>query len=264
MKIAVIGCGVMGSAFARHWAKEHSVILCDHHFEKAKALAKEIGGTAVESVKDAASETDVILLAIKPKDLALASEEIHSAMTSKKILISILAGASVAALKRHFPVGTVVRTMPNLGFTAGSGVIGVVTDEDFSSETKKTLDSLFEKVGLTLWLNEKKIEALTALSGSGIGFMLVIIEAMVDGGVHLGFSSTEATEIVLKTMEGAVELVRQTGKHPAELKLQISSPGGTTIAGLKAMEEAGVRQGILKTLVACYERALEMKKEAEK
>jgi pyrroline-5-carboxylate reductase len=119
-------------------------------------------------------------------------------------------------------------------------------------------------MGLYAWMAEGKLEALTAISGSGIGFVLVMIEAMIDGGVHLGFTATDAREYVLKTMEGAVALVRETGKHPAELKLNISSPGGTTIAGLKVMEEQGVRSGIIHTLIASYEKALNMMKHQEK
>jgi pyrroline-5-carboxylate reductase len=263
MKIAIMGCGIMGSAFARHWAKEYSVILCDPNREMAETLAKEIGGTFHEKLEDAAREADVILLAVKPKDLPSVAGVIGPLLTPDHLLISILAGTSVATLKRYFPTGLIVRTMPNLGLTRHSGVIGIVNDEALSLEARKKVDMLLEGMGLKLGLSENKIEALTALSGSGIGFMFVIIEAMIDGGVHLGFTSTESTEIVLKTMEGAIALMRGSGKHPAELKLQISSPGGTTIAGLRAMEEAGVRSGIFRTLVACYDRALEMRKDFE-
>jgi len=260
MKIAVIGCGVMGSAFARHLAKKNSVILCDRDKERGKAFAKEIGGSYRENSAEGVSTADVIVLAVKPKDLATVAREIAPALTNKKILISILAGTPIATLRHYFPLASLVRTMPNMGLICGEGVMGLVDAEGLSSEIKQIIDSLFEGIGLKMWMNENKIEAVTALSGSGIGFIFVIIEAMIDGGVHLGFSSSESREIVLKTIEGAVALMRETGKHPAELKLQISSPGGTTIAGLKVMEEAGVRSGIIKTLAASYEKALNMMK----
>jgi pyrroline-5-carboxylate reductase len=117
------------------------------------------------------------------------------------------------------------------------------------------VDGLLAGLGLNVWLNEKKIEALSALSGSGIGFVFVMMEAMLEGGILLGLTALESREVVLQTFLGAVALMAETGKHPAELKLQVCSPGGTTISGLKAMEEAGVRAGILATLVACYEKA---------
>ncbi len=259
MKIGVIGCGVMGSAIAKHCAKEHSVILYDRNISKSKALAKEIGAEERETAADLIRDTDVIVLAIKPKDLAPLASESHKAFTRQKILISILTGATLAALKSYFPAPAIVRTMPNLGLVCGEGVIGLVEDPTLLPEVKMRIDVLFKGMGLHVWLPESKVEAITALSGSGIGFVMVMIEAMIDGGVFLGFSAAQAREIVLETFEGAIALMRATGKHPAELKLQISSPAGTTIAGLKAMEESGVRAGIVQTLAACYEKAQHMK-----
>jgi pyrroline-5-carboxylate reductase len=264
MKVAVIGCGVMGSAFATHFSKKHAVILCDRDREKTQTLANGIGGSYQEKLGDAVRQADVVLLAVKPKDLSSAAKEAAAAFTKDKILISILAGASVSTLRRHFPLPSVIRAMPNLGLICGEGVIGLVEDGHLSIETKQRVDSLMEGVGLKIWMSEDRVEAITALSGSGIGFIFVIIEAMIDGGIYLGFSSSEAREIVLKTIEGAVALMRNSGKHPAELKLQICSPGGTTIAGLKVMEEAGVRSGIIQTLVACQKKALSMMRELEK
>lgn len=263
MKIAVIGCGVMGSAFAKHFAKKHTVILCDRDKQRTEALCRVIGGSYQEKPEVAVRDAEIVLLAVKPKDLKAVAQAMALAFTKEKILISILAGTSVATLKRYFSSAIVVRTMPNLGLTCGEGVIGLVDDGGLTSETRKSIDSLMEGLGLTLWMSESKVEAITALSGSGIGFNFVILEAMIDGGVHLGFTPKESREIVLKTMEGAIALLRESGKHPAELKLQVSSPGGTTIAGLNVMEETGVRSGILKTLAACHEKALNMRKDLD-
>ena len=151
--------------------------------------------------------------------------------------------------------------MPNLALAYGQGVVGLAENSHSTPQVKKSVDALLEGIGLVAWMSEDKIEALTALSGSGIGFVLVMIEAMIDGGVHLGFTAQEAREFVLKTMEGAVALMRESGKHPAELKLNIASPGGTTIAGLKVLEEEGVRAGIVHAMVACHEKALSMMKD---
>ena len=265
MKVAVIGCGVMGTAFARHFAKKkQSLILSDHHEAKAKKLAKELRATFQADSGRAAADADVILLAMKPKDLADTAKAIAPHVTEKKIIVSILAGPTVQVLKSHFPKATIVRTMPNLALIYGHGVMGIVDNNRITPAIRQKIDKLFEGIGLVAWMPEDKIEPLTAISGSGIGFVLVMIEAMIDGGVHLGFSAQEAREFVLKTFEGASALIRESGQHPAELKLQIASPGGTTISGLKAMEEAGVRSGIGKALQACYEKAISMKKINEK
>jgi len=261
MKVAVVGCGVMGSAFARHFAKKHSVLLHDRDPMKAQSLAKEIGTAFEENLTNCLQHADVILLAIKPKDLSSIAKAASSSLSDNKILISILAGTPIALLRKHFPTGAIVRSMPNLALAYGQGVVGLAESAHLSLETKRIVDSLLEGIGLVAWMPEDKIEALTALSGSGIGFVLVMIEAMMDGGVYLGFTAQEAREFVLKTMEGAIALMKESGKHPAELKLNIASPGGTTIAGLKVLEEKGVRPGIVHALVACHEKAINMQKE---
>jgi pyrroline-5-carboxylate reductase len=263
MKIAVIGCGVMGSAFARHLAKKHKVILCSRTPEKAEALARETGGQWLMSPADAVCEAEAVLLTVKPGDLAAVAKELTPGLKKGTLLLSALAGTPTGVLKALFPAAVVVRTMPNLGLLCGQGVVGVVSDGSLKEEEQLKVQLLLEGVGLIMWMAEDKIEAVTALSGSGIAFVLVMIEAMIDGGVSLGFPSATARDLVLKTFEGAVTLIRESGKHPAELKLQIASPAGTTMAGLKVMEEKGVRSGIIQTLVASHEKALNMKKAQE-
>jgi pyrroline-5-carboxylate reductase len=260
MKITIVGCGVMGSALARHLAKHHRLTLCDSNQVRTEALAKEIGGEYLGSLREAVQRAEVVVLAVKPKDLLSVGKSIAEAVTKEKILLSILAGTPLALLRQVFPAGYLVRAMPNLGFISGQGVTGLVDDGALSQKVKGIIDTLMEGMGLSIWMTENKIEAVTALSGSGIAFDLFLIEAMIDGGVKLGFTEEEAKAVVLKTMEGAVALLKQTGRSPQELRQQISSPGGTTLAGLKVMEEKGVRDGILQTLYACHERALSMMK----
>jgi pyrroline-5-carboxylate reductase len=263
MKIAVIGCGVMGSAFARHFAKKHAVVLCDRDPLRAQNLAQEIKATSNQSLSASIKGADFLFLAVKPNDLTEVGKELATALSADQTVMSILAGTPLSALKRYFSSNRLVRLMPNLALMNGEGVIGM-TVEQLDKQMQKTLESLLQGLGLCIWLAEDKLEALTALSGSGIGFILVMIEAMIDGGVYLGFNAKDSKEIVLQTFKGAVALMRGTGKHPAELKLDISSPGGTTMAGLKVMEAEGVRSGIIHTLVASYEKALTMMKKNEK
>lgn len=258
MRITIVGCGVMGSTFARHLSSHHTLTLYDRHVEKREALALEVGGSGGSDLIWALNGAELILLAIKPKDLLALSQEVKGASLKGKVIISVLTGATLSLLKSLFPEAELVRAMPNLGIAYGQGVTGIVQDPQLGEEVQSKVESVMEGMGLTLWLAENRIDALIALSGSGIAFVLVMIEAMIDGGIFLGFSSKEARAIVLETMRGAIALLEQSGAHPAELKQRISSPGGTTVAGLKAMEEAGVRAGILSTLNACYERSVEI------
>ncbi|MES2122047.1 MAG: pyrroline-5-carboxylate reductase [Chlamydiota bacterium] len=260
MKIAIFGCGAMGSAFARFFGKSHSLIVFDRNRDKAERLAKETGGRFCEKVVDVVKEAEVILLAVKPKDLGSAAQAMAGAMTKEKVIISVLGGVSLEDLRKQFPSAKLVRTMPNLALTCGKGVIGLVDDSEMSRETRALIEGLLDGVGLSVWLTEKKLDALASLAGSGIGFVFLLIEAMAEGGVYMGLSAQESRELVLQTFEGAVGLVRQTGKHPAELKAQVSSPGGTTIEGLRVMEQRGLRGILMDTLIACYQKGLTVSK----
>lgn len=264
MKIAVIGCGIMGTAFARHFAKKGQVVLSDRDKKRAETLAHELRCASQEKLTDAVHGADVILLAVKPKDLPSVAKAIASTLSDNTILISILAGIPLSHLKKHFSRASLLRIMPNLALTCNEGVIGMVDDGHLPERVKKTAETLFEGMGLLAWLPENKVEALTALTASGIGMIFLMIEAMVEGGIFMGFSAQESKEFVLKAIEGAVAMLNKTGQHPAELKLNISSPGGTTIAGLKEMEDRGVRSGIINALLASHHRGLQMLHEIEK
>lgn len=248
----------MGSAFARFLAKNHQVFLCGKDPEKLKSLSKEIGAPSV-TTEEGSKKADVIILAFKPKDLKKAALEFSKHVTEGKIILSILSGADTSVLQSLFPKAHIVRTMPNLALTCGEGIIGV--SDNLPPDVRTKVDELLEGMGLVYFLPEAKMEAFTALCGSSPAFIFVILEAMMEGGVALGFSFKDSTELVIKAFEGAIALLKATGSHPAELKMQISSPGGTTIAGLNEMELQGVRSGLIKTLFACYHRSVEMSKE---
>lgn len=258
MKVAVIGCGVMGSAFARHLSQKHSVLVCDRNEDKMGYLAREIGAEVASTPAEAIEKAEMTILAIKPKDLATFARETSKSFGKGHILVSILAGTPLAVLKQSFPQPLIVRAMPNLPMTCGEGVIGFVESPDITVETKKQINDLFHGVGLLPWLSEERLESLSALAGSGPAFIFVIIEALMDGGIYLGFKQQESLNFVLKTIEGAVALLKSTNSHPAALKNQITSPGGTTIAGLKALEEGGVRAALMNTLIATFLKAKEL------
>ncbi|MBS0650775.1 MAG: pyrroline-5-carboxylate reductase [Verrucomicrobia bacterium] len=264
MKIAVIGCGIMGTAFARQFAQKEEVILCDQDKKRIKELSSELKCRFEERLTDAVQDADGILLAVKPKDLPTVAKVVAPTLAEGKFLISILAGIPLSVLKKYFPLATLLRIMPNLALTCGKGVIGLVDDGHLAEPMKKKAESLFEGMGLLTWMPENKVEALTALTASGIGMVFLMIEAMVEGGIFMGFNAMESKEFVLKTIEGAIALLNKTGQHPAELKLNISSPAGTTIAGLKEMEDRGVRSGIINALLASHQRGLQMLDDLEK
>jgi pyrroline-5-carboxylate reductase len=258
MRVAIIGCGVMGSALARHFIKKASVILCDHKGERGGALAKELGAEVYSRQSDAVEKADIVVLAVKPKNMVDVSEATARSFSKNQLLISVLAGTPTEKLKEHFPKPKVLRVMPNLALICGQAVIGIVNDASLDLEWNQRVKELFSGLGLLSWLPETQIEALTALTGSGPAFLSVIIEAMIDSGLLLGFTLEDSREYVLKTIEGTVALLRDQKMHPADLKWKVASPGGTTISGLQILEESGIRGTIMKTFAAAYSRAREM------
>lgn len=261
MKVAIIGCGEMGSGFARHFSKDHSVILCDIGYERSAALAKELGAEVYARHADAVQKAELVILAVKPKDLQSVAKAISREMGAQKTIVSVLAGVSLAVLKHYFPSAAVVRMMPNLAMTCGKGVIGLVDDPSLSETVRNCMINLFQDLGLLVWLAEEKLNGLTALTGSGPAFLFVLIEAMIDSGILLGFGAQQSKELILEVLEGSVAILRKTNLHPGELKWKVASPEGTTISGLHSLEKSGLRAGIMEAFMAAYERAKQMQEQ---
>lgn len=253
MKITVIGCGVMGSAFAREFAKAgHQLTLCDRNQDKGESLAGELNCRYIDEESQAVGGADIVLLAIKPKDLQNLADQLEDLESA--IVVSILSGTKIDLLKNLFPDSSIVRTMPNLALTCGESVIGVCKDPTLPHEVKKTVDSLFHNMGLVFWTEESKIDAVSALAGSGPAFVIAMIEAMVESGIVMGFRSDEALQLAMQTVIGAVALIQKQSHHPGEIRWQICSPGGTTIEGIRTFEKEGIRGKIIETFLATYQK----------
>ncbi|MCX6989197.1 MAG: pyrroline-5-carboxylate reductase [Chlamydiae bacterium] len=259
MKIAIIGCGVMGSAFARVLSKNHTLFLSSQNPQKLTSFAQELGASVGDSLS-ICKQADLIILAVKPKDVKQAAEQI-SASCLGKLIVSMVAGITTSSLQLLVPSAKVIRIMPNLAISFGKGVVGVVDPSD--PILQKMLLGLLESMGLVYFMPETKMDAFTALCGSSPAFILLMIEAMMEGGVALGFTVDDAKQLVVQSFAGAIALMQHTDTHPATLQMQIASPGGTTIAGLNEMELQGVRSGLIQTLFACYDKSVELSKSKE-
>jgi pyrroline-5-carboxylate reductase len=236
----------MGSALARHLASRCELILCDKNLDKAKTLAQELHCRAL-ALAEAIGQAKVIILAIKPKDLHTFAKSVQ--LSKDHLLISILGATPLQTLQDLFPKAEVVRALPNLPIQCGKGVVGFAAENE---KHRPFVETLFQEIGTLFWLSEGQLEALSALAGSGPAFVLLLIEAMMDSGVFLGFKPKVALELALQVIEGTAALLRATSMHPAELKLQVASPGGTTIAGLKVLEESGIRGELMNAFIATY------------
>ena len=258
MQIAIIGCGNMGTALARRLSQTHTLFLYDRHAERAQHLAREGHGTACGEMREALTSADVVILAVKPQNMQEAASSMGSDLRDNQILVSLLAGTPIAAFRHHFPVASIVRMMPNLALIHGEGVIALSSDENTNTASKEPLTQAFALLGKVHWLPEGKMDALTALASSGPAFFFVMVEAMIEAGIAMGFTAKEAQGLVYQMLRGSLTLLENTHKHPGELKWQIASPQGTTIAGLKRLEELALRGAILGTFLAAYERAAQL------
>lgn len=255
MQITIIGCGNMGRGLAQRLSQTNQLFLYDHNNEKSELLAQEGYGQACTSIIEALSSSEMIILAVKPQNLKELAESIKNGLRDSQTVVSLLTGITFETLRQFFPSVQIVRMMPNLPLIYGEGVIGLSLNEKMKNEDKELLTKIFESLGEIYWLPEEKINALAALAGSGPAFFFVMVEAMIDAGIAMGFSASDAKNLTHQMLKGSLTLLEQTSKHPGELKWQIASPQGTTIAGLKRLEEFAIRAGVMNTFLAAYDRA---------
>lgn len=256
--IAIIGCGNMGSAIAERLSPHIQLFLYDHNPAKVQLLVDKGFGKAVSSIPEALANAHQVILAFKPQSLTESASVIQNDLTADHTLVSILSSTSLHRLKKLFPHCRIVRMMPNIALLCGQGMIALCCEDSDRAFIEQQIGSRFDPLGRILWLPESKIDAFTALAGSGPAFIFALTEAIVDAGIAMGFPAKEAQAIVYQMLRGSVELMETSAKHPGELKWLVTSPAGTTIAGLVAFEEHAVRSGIIKTFLATYQKTLSL------
>lgn len=261
MKVTIIGCGKMGGGIAERLALNHEVFLYDRNRGKTQALANQIGAKSCSTASEAISKGEIIFLAVKPQDLETLTKAIHREFYSEQLIVSCLAGVTTEQLKDSFSEVPVLRIMPNLAVVYGEGVVGLAESDDLDPIFKEKATRLFSSLGSLHWVPESKIDAISSLTGSGPAFVSVMIESMIEAGVAMGIDSELAKQLVFQLLTGTISTIKLTGKQPSQLKLEVASPGGTTIAGLIAMEDEGVRAGIIHAFLATYHRNLELTQE---
>ena len=260
MKYGMLGCGKMGGAIARGLCKATKDICVTDRSGKAAKLAQELGIEYGNNLR-IARECDRIFLGVKPNGLAGLLEELKALLQERKpLLISMAAGVEIAAIQRM--VGAeipVIRIMPNTPTAVGKGVIQYCYNEQAERFLKSWLQDM-AFCGLLDPLEEKCIDAASALSGSGPAYLYVMLEAMADGGVACGLPREKALEYAAMTMAGAAEMYLQTKQHPGALKDAVCSPGGSTIEGIHRLEQNGFRGAVMDCITAAYKKNKELGK----
>ncbi len=238
-----------------------NVSVADPSEERRDLLAERYGVGISDRNMPVAAASDIIILAVKPQTAAAVLEEISSAVTGGKLLISIMAGVTTGAIETACPAGTrTVRVMPNtpaLVLEAASAIApGAAATTDDLNVTRR----IFELVGKAWLVEEKLLDAVTGLSGSGPAYVLTFIEALSDAGVKNGLPRNVASGLAAQTVLGTARLLLETGEHPAVLKEKVTSPGGTTIAGLHVLEQGGLRGTLMSAVEAATARSEQLGK----
>ena len=264
--IGFIGTGMMGEALVRGIAKaglveRSNICAADIDENKLKVLAKDLGITVSCDNKLILEMADIVILAIKPQVIRDVLQGIRDSVIKKHLFISIAAGVTTDSLAQELPEGThIVRIMPNICATVGEAASAICAGDAATEADMETASKIFNAVGKTVIVDEHLIDAVTGLSGSGPAFIFMIIEALADGGVHQGLDRKTAQILAAQTVLGAATMVLDSGKHPAELKDMVTSPGGTTIHGIEAIEKGNIRASMMSAVVAASDRSRELGK----
>ena len=255
-----IGCGSMGGALALAAANKiggENILLTNHNIEKANALS-EAAGAKIGTNIEIADSCKFIFLGVKPKMMAAVLEEIKPVLqkrTDRFILVSIAAAlpaAHISELSGGFPV---LRIMPNTPCAVGEGIILYCPNESVSDRETAEFCSMMELAGMVDAVDESLIDAASAVSGCGPAFVYMFIEALSDGGVLCGLPRAKAIAYAAQTVSGSAKALLASGKHPGLLKDEVTSPGGTTIEGVRALEEKGFRSAVIEAQKACVKKA---------
>ena len=263
MKIGFIGCGKMGSALIQgvleaKVCQPDQVSVYDRVSEPAEVLGTESGVRVVSGTKEVAQASDVVVLCVKPDDAARALSDAAGSLDGK-LLVSILAGTTIATLQAAAGKNCrVVRVMPNTAVLVQKGASAFATGEGVTEKDTALVEQIFSSVGRAFRVKESLLDAVTGLSGSGPAYVYLFIEALSDGGVQMGLPRELATKLAVQTVAGAAEMVSQTMMHPAVLREMVTSPGGTTVAGLAELEKAGMRSAVMDAVRAATERSREL------
>ncbi len=264
LRVAVLGAGKMGGILLQAFLKEN-LFAADRihatvsHAERALALSTQWGVDVSTNNVEAARQSDLILIGVKPFQVPEVIAEIKAALTPKKTLVSFAASVKTRAIEEAAGMEiAVIRAMPNTPSALGAGVAALCRGRFVNDAQMELAVRLFETVGRTVLLDEKHMDAVTGLSGSGPAYLYIIIEALAEAGVKVGLPRDIATQLAAQTAFGAAKMVLETGYHPALLKDAVTTPAGCTIDGILELEEGGLRVTLIKAVMRATERAREL------
>jgi len=238
------------------------VLVSDSSGDRRQDLAERYGVGVTADNQAVVSAAEALLLAVKPQGFEAVVEGLQVTVTDPTLVISILAGVPLRKLEAAFPGWPVVRAMPNTPATVGAGITALAAGHRAQPNHLDLARQIFATVGEVVEVAEPLMDAVTGLSGSGPGYIAMVVEALTDGGVAAGLPRGIATQLALQTVLGTAVLLKETQMHPAALKDRVTSPGGTTIAGIAALEQAGFRSALIAAVQAACQRSRQLGSES--
>jgi len=259
--IGFVGGGTMGEAMIRGLLRQglvppERVIVSDPLEARRTSLSSKLGVRTTSANAEVASAARILVLAVKPQVLRAVLTDLAWQMPADALVLSIVAGAAIQSLRKHLGSQGIVRIMPNTPGQVGEGISVWTASPEVTPEQREQARAIVSALGAEVYVDaEPYLDMATALSGSGPAYVLLIIEALIDAGVEMGFARPVAEKLVLQTVRGTAIYAQQSGQHPAVLRNAVTSPGGTTAAALHVLEKGGLRAVLTEAVLACYEKA---------
>jgi pyrroline-5-carboxylate reductase len=264
LRVAVLGAGKMGGILLQAFLKNNllapdQIFATVQHAERAQALSAQFGVEITTDNLAAAQQADVILLGVKPTQVPALIEQIKPALNPKKTVLSFAASVKTRSIEEGAGCElAVIRAMPNTPAMLAAGITALCSGRFVSAEQMAVAQKIFQTVGRTVVVDEKHMDAVTGLSGSGPAFLYIIIEALAEAGVNVGLPRDVATLLAAQTTLGSARMVLETGYHPALLKDAVTTPAGCTVDGILELEEGGLRVTLIKAVKRATQRAKEL------
>ncbi|MEN6325056.1 MAG: pyrroline-5-carboxylate reductase [Syntrophomonas sp.] len=262
----IVGCGKMAYALLKGISKDDKkflddILINDVNAVRTSLFEQEFSATPAEQ-KELVKSSRLIILAVKPQQVRTVLASTREYWTPGHLLISVAAGITTSTLENelgiHLPV---VRVMPNTPCLVGEGVLAISGGRYASHEDVQLVEKMFNNLGKTIVVDEKYMDAVTAVSGSGPAYVFLVVESLINAALQIGLDASMAKSLVLNTIRGSVSMIEQSGEHPAVLREQVCSPAGTTIAGVRQLEENGIRKAFFQAVEKAFQRSIELGKD---
>ena len=262
-KIGFIGGGALAEAvisgIANKLTEAENIFVSDHKQIRCDELTQKYRINAYVGVDSFINDVDILIIAVKPKDAVAAMAEIKNKIKADTIIVSVVAGLSISDIESYFSDKPVFRVMPNVAISVGEGMTGLSVGSKASASDINKIKSLWSTIGRCVEVDEKLMDAITGLSGSGSAYAFLMIDALADGGVSVGLPRAKAIELAAQTLLGAAKMVLQSGEHPDVLRDKVTSPAGTTIEGVRTLEKCGVRSALIEAVIAATNKSKSLK-----